>query len=103
VDREHLSPQEALGRAMEDPSKQLARDVTPMLDGLGSAAVRATEALLAMASAAAQTTGGPPGDRGASTVPQRGGPPLSDDARQAIMDAFTGRVQDESLAVYGRR
>ncbi|MDO8474587.1 MAG: hypothetical protein Q7W02_00085 [Candidatus Rokubacteria bacterium] len=109
MDKEGLSPRETLSRLMEDPSKQLARaiegltggagDTTPVLTGLADAATLATRALLGLAGASAR-------DGGAGTGMIRrppGGPQMSEENRQAIMDAIAGRLQDEQLAVYGRR
>jgi hypothetical protein len=102
MDQDNLSPREAFSRMMEDPSKQLAREIgttAPVLNDLAEAAAQATQALRGLAGTSPQ--GGQPGSGMVRRPP--GGPSLSEENRQAIMDAIATRLTDEKLAVYGRR
>jgi hypothetical protein len=110
MDKEGLSPRETLSRLMEDPSKQLARalegltdgvgETTPVLTGLADAATLATRALLGLAGASPRD-GGSPGSGMARRPP--GAPPLSEDIRRQILGTVSTQLVDEQLAVFGRR
>jgi hypothetical protein len=109
MDKEGLAPREAFSRLTEDPSKHLARaiegvtggfaDVTPVLSRIAEAGDRVVETFLRIAGASPSGGGA---QRGGGER-QRGGPALSEENRQAIMDAISTRLQDEALAMYGRR